>query len=142
MRLHSIDDSQNIGEGENMAEEQQDMSKINFAINDGDAFYTNEMSITFGPAQFAFDFKNISPRVDMRNQDGSKTFVLKHNVIIIEPFQIKQFAKVLNDAITRYEVEFGAIEMPNAVKKAEADLKKLQKQQENPRVHDVPSYLG
>jgi uncharacterized protein YajQ (UPF0234 family) len=123
-----------------MAEEE--MNKINFSINDGDAFYANEMSITFGPAQFAFDFKNISPRVDMRNQDGSKTFVLKHNVIIIEPFQIKQFAKVLNDAIARYEVEYGAIEMPNAIKKAETDLKKLQKQQVNPKGHDVPSYLG
>ncbi len=123
-----------------MADDQMD--KINFAINDGDSFYSNEMSITFGPAQFAFDFKNISPRVDMRQQDGSKTFVLKHNVIIIEPFQIKQFSKVLNDAIARYEAEFGSIDMPNAIKKAENDLKKLQKQQENPRVHDVPSYLG
>jgi hypothetical protein len=125
-----------------MAEQEQDMNKINFAINDGDAFYANEMSITFGPAQFAFDFKNISPRVDMRNQDGSKTFVLKHNVIIIEPFQIKQFAKVLNDAIARFETEFGDIEMPTAIKKAENDLKKLQKQQNTPHSHDVPSYLG
>ena len=78
-----------------MAEEE--MRKLNFVINDGDAFFTNEMSITFGPAQFAFDFKNISPRVDMRNQDDTKTFVMKHNVILIEPFQIKQFAKVLNE---------------------------------------------
>ena len=127
-----------------MAEQQDEMNKMNFAINDGDAFYTNEMSITFGPAQFAFDFKNISPRVDMRNQDGSKTFVLKHNVIIIEPFQIKQFAKVLNDAIVRYELEFGAIELPNAIKKAESDLKKLQKTNaiNATHSHDVPSYLG
>lgn len=118
-----------------------EMKKINFSINDGDAFYTNEMSITFGPAQFAFDFKNISPRVDMRSQDGSKTFVLKHNVIIIEPFQIKQFAKVLNDAIARYEKEFGAIELPAAIQKAESELKKIQKQ-ENTISHDVPSYFG
>ena len=120
----------------------EEMNKINFAINDGDAFYANEMSITFGPAQFAFDFKNISPRVDMRNQDGSKTFVLKHNVIIIEPFQIKQFSKVLNDAIARYETEFGQIELPNAIKKAESDLKKIQKQTTTGHSHDVPSYLG
>ena len=120
---------------------EDEMKKINFNINDGEAFYTNEMSITFGPAQFAFDFKNISPRVDMRSQDGSKTFVLKHNVIIIEPFQIKQFAKVLNDAIARYEKEFGSIEIPEAIKKAEAELKKLQKQ-ESSISHDVPSYFG
>ena len=89
-----------------MAEEE--MRKLNFVINDGDAFFTNEMSITFGPAQFAFDFKNISPRVDMRNQDDTKTFVMKHNVILIEPFQIKQFAKGLNDGLVRNEIEYSS----------------------------------
>jgi hypothetical protein len=123
-----------------MANEEMDMTKLNFSINEGEAFYANEMSITFGPAQFAFDFKNISPRVDMRQQDGAKTFVLKHNVILIEPFQIKLFAKVLNDAIARYEKEFSTIEMPKAIQKAENDLKKLQKQDE--KSHDVPSYFG
>ncbi len=122
-----------------MAEEE--MNKLNFAINDGDTFFANEMSITFGPAQFAFDFKNISPRVDMRNQDGSKTFVLKHNVILIEPFQIKQFAKVLNDAISRYELEYGNIELPASIKKAEQALQKLAKK-EDAASHDVPSYFG
>lgn len=122
-----------------MAEEE--MNKLNFAINDGDTFFANEMSITFGPAQFAFDFKNISPRVDMRNQDGSKTFVLRHNVILIEPFQIKQFAKVLNDAIVRYEMEYGTIELPASIKKAEQALQKLAKK-EDAASHDVPSYFG
>lgn len=123
-----------------MAEEET-MNKLNFAINDGDSFFANEMSITFGPAQFAFDFKNISPRVDMRNQDGSKTFVMKHNVILIEPFQIKQFAKVLNDAISRYEMEYGNIELPAPIKKAEQELQKLTKKQDAIS-HDVPSYFG
>jgi uncharacterized protein YajQ (UPF0234 family) len=122
-----------------MAEEE--MKKINFAINDGEAFFTNEISITFGPAQFAFDFKNISPRVDMRNQDDSKTFVMKHNVVLVEPFQIKQFAKVLNDAIARYELEYGVIELPQAIKKAEQELQKMTKQ-ESTTSHDVPSYFG
>lgn len=123
-----------------MAEEET-MNKLNFAINDGDSFFANEMSITFGPAQFAFDFKNISPRVDMRNQDGSKTFVMKHNVILIEPFQIKQFAKVLSDAIARYEMEYGTIELPAPIKKAEQELQKLTKKQDVIS-HDVPSYFG
>lgn len=122
-----------------MADEQ--INKLNFAINDGDVFFTNEMSITFGPAQFAFDFKNISPRVDMRTQDGSKTFVMKHNVVLLEPFQIKQFAKVLNDAIVRYELEYGNIELPAPIKKAEEQLQKAAKQQDTIS-HDVPSYFG
>src|SRR3989344_2004470 len=114
-----------------------EMKKINFAINDGESFFSNEMSITFGPAQFALDFKNISPRFDMRNQDDSKTFVLKHNVILIEPFQIKQFSKVLNDAISRYEKDFGTIELPLPIKKAEQELQKLQKAEEAD-AHNVP----
>jgi len=121
--------------------EEETMNKLNFSINDGDSFFANEMSITFGPAQFAFDFKNISPRVDMRNQDGSKTFVMKHNVILIEPFQIKQFAKVLNDAISRYEIEYGTIELPGPIKKAEQELQKAVKKQDAIS-HDVPSYFG
>ncbi|GIU69477.1 MAG: hypothetical protein KatS3mg002_0713 [Candidatus Woesearchaeota archaeon] len=120
--------------------EEDTVNKINFSINDGESFFANEMSITFGPAQFALDFKNISPRVDMRNQDGSKTFVMKHNVILVEPFQIKQFAKVLNDAISRYEMEYGNIEPPQAIKKAEQELQRLSKQESIS--HDVPSYFG
>ena len=124
-----------------MADEQQ--RKINFNINDGDSFYANEISITFVPTQFAFDFKNISPRVDVRNQEGAETFVMKHNVVLIDPFQIKQFATVLNQAIDRYEKEFGAIEKPEAIKKIEEKLKKNQKKTPvNPKSHDVPSYFG
>lgn len=124
-----------------MAEEPaQDVKKINFNINDGDSFYSNEMSITFGPSQFAFDFKNMSPRVDIRSQDDTKIFVIKHNVVLIEPFQVKQFAQVLNQAIARYEKEYGSIEIPEAIKKAEKEMKKEQK--ENPISHDVPSYFG
>jgi hypothetical protein len=114
--------------------------KINFVINDGDSFYANEISITFGPAQFSADFKNISPRVDMRGQDGSKTFALKHNVVIMEPFQAKNFIKVLNDAIVRYEKDFGTIEMPKQLKAAEKKFKLDNKPSKN--TPSVPSYFG
>lgn len=114
--------------------------KINFNINDGESFYTNELSVTFVPTQFAIDFKNISPRIDPRNQDDTKTFVLKHNVVLIDPFQAKLFAQVLNDAVNRYEKEYGQIEVPSAIKKAEIQIKK--EQSENPKSHDVPSYFG
>ncbi len=124
-----------------MADEQPEpMNKLNFNINDGDSFYSNEMSITFVPTQFAFDFKNISPRVDIRNQDESKTFVLKHNVVLIDPYQVKLFAQVLNDALARYEKEYGAIEIPGSIKKAELEMKMAQKK--NSTTHDVPSYFG
>ena len=114
--------------------------KINFVINDGDSFYANEISITFGPAQFSLDFKNISPRVDMRGQDGTKTFALKHNVILVEPYQAKTFIKVLNDSISRYEKEFGAIEIPKQLKNAEKKFKLEKKQAKN--MPSIPSYFG
>lgn len=128
--------------GKTMADEGQpeQLNKINFNINDGDSFYANEISITFVPTQFALDFKNISPRVDLRNQDGSRNFVLKHNVVLIEPFQMKQFATVLNDALLRYEKEFGQIQIPAALKKAEIEAKLEQNKQKN--THEVPSYFG
>ena len=114
-----------------------EMEKINFVINDGDSFYANEISITFGPAQFSFDYKNISPRVDMRAQDGTKTFALKHNVIIVDPYQIKNFISILNDALNRYEKEFGAIEVPKQLKNAEKRFKL-----ENRPSKQIPSYFG
>ena len=122
--------------------EEENMQKLNFSINDGDTFYSNEMSVTFVPTQFAFDFKNISPRIDARMQDDSKTFVLKHNVVLIEPFQTKMFAKVLNDAIIRYEKEYGTIEVPPALKKIEAEMIKKAAENKDPKSHDVPSYFG
>jgi uncharacterized protein YajQ (UPF0234 family) len=114
-----------------------EMEKINFVINDGDSFYTNEISITFGPAQFSFDFKNISPRVDMRAQDGSKTFALKHNVVILDPYQIKNFINILTDAVSKYEKEFGTIEMPKQLKMAEKKFKL-----ENKPNKQIPTYFG
>ncbi len=122
-----------------MAEE----SKMNFVINDGDSFYANETSLTFGPAQFAFDFKNISPRIDVRNQNDSKTFVIKHNVVIIEPFQIKSLAKILNDSIARFEKEYGTIETPKAIAKERKKIKALPSPAGKKKVvQDVPTYFG
>jgi hypothetical protein len=121
--------------------EEETMKKINFNINDGDSFYANEISITFGPVQFALDFKNISPRVDIRMQEDAKVFVMKHNVVLIDPFQAKQFVKVLEDALAKYELEFGTIEIPKAIKAAEEELKKLQSKS-TVKTHDVPSYFG
>jgi len=112
--------------------------KINFVINDGDTFNANEISISFGPSQFSLDFKNISPRIDVRSQDGTKTFALKHNVIVLEPYQAKNFVKMLNDILSRYEKEFGAITISKQLKSANKKLKLEKKPIEN----NVPSYFG
>jgi len=112
--------------------------KINFVINDGDSFSANEISISYGPAQFSLDFKNISPRIDVRSQDGTKTFSLKHNVIIIDPSQAKNFASMLNDVLSRYEKQFGKIAEPKQLKNS----KKAKPLLENKSARQIPSYFG
>jgi hypothetical protein len=111
--------------------------KINFAINDGETFYANEISISFGPAQFSLDFKNISPRIDARSQDGTKTFALKHNVVILDPTQTKNFVAMLSDIVSRYEKQFGKINVPKQTKSPKG--KPLL---ENKPSRQIPSYFG
>ena len=91
---------------------------INFNIKDGDAFYAHEMSINFNPMQFIFDFKCITPRIDIRSKD-SNVISITHNVILIDPYQAKQLHKVLGDAIKKYEKEFSKIEKPKQLAVAE-----------------------
>ena len=55
--------------------------KINFNINDGDDFFAHEMSINFNPMQFIFDFRSVTPRIDVRSRDSS-VISIKHNVAV------------------------------------------------------------
>ncbi|MFH2028171.1 MAG: hypothetical protein ABIJ08_03465, partial [Nanoarchaeota archaeon] len=54
--------------------------RVNFGINDGDAFFAHEISVNFNPTQFVLDFKSITPRVDPRSNEGP-VIALKHNVV-------------------------------------------------------------
>ena len=90
-----------------MAEQQ----KINLNINDGDVFYAHELSINFNPLQFVFDFKSVTPRVDPRSKDRA-SIVLKHNVVLVDPFHAKRVHELLGNVIKKYEKEFGKIQKP------------------------------
>lgn len=96
--------------------------QINLNIQDGDAFFSNEISINFNPTQFFLDFKSITPRIDARNQNGM-TFALKHNTIIIEPYAAKQMADMLKEVLQKFEKEFGKIEKPKSIAKLEKKSK-------------------
>ena len=109
--------------------------KVNIGINDGMEFFAHETSINFNPTQFILDFKCITPRVDPRNKEGP-TLVLRHNVIIIDPYHAKKLQELLGSVVGKYEKEFGKIEKPKQLKKAE---KKIKVQEEKP---EVPHYLG
>lgn len=119
-----------------MAEQQ-----INVSINEGDNMFAHEISVTFNPTQFIFDFKSITPRIDMRNKEGN-SLVLKHNVIIIDPYQAKGLIELLQRVVNDYEKKLGKIEKPKALAKAEKKRKELGKKDKEKKTITAPSYLG
>lgn len=115
--------------------------KINLNINEGDAFYAHELSINFNPLQFVFDFKSVTPRVDPRSRDRA-SIVLKHNVILTEPYHAKRIYDLLGGVIKKYEKEFGKIEKPAALKVAEKKSKKIQSKVKDQEKIQTPSYIS
>lgn len=112
-------------------------TSVQINISDGEAFFANESTINFNPTQFIFDYKCITPRVDQRNPNGS-TMVLKHNVIMLDPWHVKLLVGVLNESVKKYEHDFGTIEKPKSIALWE---------QKNPQAPistnvSIPDYLG
>ena|SRR3989338_8207022 len=115
--------------------------KINLNINEGDAFYAHELSINFNPLQFVFDFKSVTPRIDPRNKDRA-SIVLKHNVILVDPFHAKRVHELLGNVIKKYEKEFGKIEKPKQLQIVEKKNKKEAKKLKDPEKIAAPSYIS
>lgn len=120
--------------------------KLNININDGDEFFAQEASITYNPSLFNIDFRRITSRVDMRSND-TNVIVLKHNVIMLEPYVAKKIHEILGKAIEKYENEFDEIKTPLPVQKMEEKLKKkIQEQGEKTKDNTVnfvsPNYFG
>jgi hypothetical protein len=116
----------------------ENKEQINISIIDGEPFFAHEMSTNFTPTQFTLDFKCITPRVDPRSKKPS--FLLKHNVVMVEPYHAKMILAVMNSVIKKYEEEYGAIKKPKAVESAEKKQKKAIKAAETET--ETPSYLG
>ncbi len=113
--------------------------KVNIQIKEGNVFFAHEMSANFTPTQFSLDFKCITPRTDPRAKQPS--FLLEHNLVLLEPWHAKMVYQVLTNVIKKYEEEFGKINKPKALEKAE---KKHKKQMESQGVDatETPSYFG
>ncbi len=112
---------------------------INIQIIDGEPFFAHEMTANFTPTQFSFDFKCITPRVDPRSKKPS--FLLKHNVIMVEPYHAKMILSVLNNVVKKYEEEYGAIKKPKAIITAEKKHKKAIAAAKD-TISETPTYLG
>lgn len=111
---------------------------VNLSIVDGDPFFAHEVTVNFTPTQFTFDFKCITPRTDPRSQ-GRASFLLKHNVVMLDPWHAKAVLQVLQNVVKKYEDEYGRIEKPKSIKEAEKKQKEMLKKAKTP---ETPSYLG
>ena len=110
--------------------------QINININDGEPFFSHEVTINFTPTQLTLDFKCITPRNDPRSKKPS--FQLKHNVVMMEPWHVKNLLAVMKAVVDRYEKEFGKIKKPKALEVAE----KKKKSPATPEKVEMPSYFG
>ncbi|MBU0461733.1 MAG: DUF3467 domain-containing protein [Nanoarchaeota archaeon] len=117
----------------------EEEKKLNIHIDEGDTFFTNEVSVNFNPMQFFIDFKNVAPRVDIRSKEGEVFINIKHNVITFDPHHGKQILELLAKAMENYEKEFGPIEKPKAIDALEKKMKKGTKEK---AVEKAPIYFG
>ena len=86
-----------------------------------------------------FDFKCVTPRVDMRSKDRPSVSI-KHNVVMVDPYHTKQLLQLLTRVLADYEKEFGKITKPKAVAKMEAKMKK--KTPVGDKTIKAPTYFG
>ena len=113
--------------------------QINIQINDGEPFFAHEVTVNFTPTQLTLDYKCITPRTDPRSKKPS--FLLKHNVIMMDPWHAKSFLDVLASVVKKYEDEFGKIQKPKSLLKAEKKQKEMMKELGD-KMPDVPTYMG
>lgn len=112
--------------------------QVNMNVVDGGSMFAHELTVNFTPLQFMLDFKNITPRSDPRSK-GRPSFTLRHNVVMVDPWQAKQMITVLKNVVKKYEEQFGKISKPKALVKAQKMQNNNEKSQES---NDVPSYFG
>ena len=115
-----------------------EQKNMNISVDDGDAFFCHELSINYNPLQFIFDFKTVTPRVDVRSKN-SPIINIKHNVVMLDPFHAKKMLELLTKVVSDFENEFGVINKPKAVEKME---KKMAKQGKDKKTISAPTYFG
>ena len=116
--------------------------QVNVQVDNGQTFFAHEMSINFSPLQFVFDFRNVTPRVDLRSR-MQPVLNIKHNVVLVDPYHAKRILGLLKRVIDDYEKKFGKIKKPKALEKAEKLNKEAQEAQQRVGTPSgTPSYFG
>jgi hypothetical protein len=119
-----------------VTENKQQKRNVKFEIENGTEFYADEVGVIHNPLKVIFDFRSITPRVDVRNQEY-QPLVVKHHVIMMDPFTAKNFLDVLQQNLKNYEQNFGKIKKPAALKKMENKNITVASEKEH-----APSYFG
>ena len=104
---------------------------------DQSPFISNQQTIAHEPNRFIIDFKSIYTQFTPDNQP---TAVVNHRVILIDPFDVKEFLKALRDNIEKYEKRFGEIKKTDQLIKAEKELKENIKHVTT--ASSKPQYMG
>ena len=119
-----------------------DEKKINFDVKNGEAFYTDEISVVHNPMKIFLDFKCTTPRVDIRNNQY-QPLVQEHNLVIMDPYLAKQLLSTLQENISNYESTFGTIERPKQMQVAKEKAEETEKKQTETSTGEMhPSYFG
>jgi hypothetical protein len=121
----------------------EQQKNLNVSVNEGDAFFCHELSLNYNPVQFVFDFKSVTPRIDVRSKQGP-IINIKHNVVMLDPFHAKRMLGLLSKVIGDYEKDFGEIQKPKAIEKMEKKMgaNKEPKKGEHKKTISAPSYFG
>lgn len=112
---------------------------LNVHVQEGEAFFSHEMSINFSPLQFVFDFRCVTPRIDIRDREKA-SLNIRHNVVLVDPFHAKKTLELLAKVVGDYEKKFGKIKRPKQLEKAEKDNAKRQVKPELKTT--TPNYFG
>ena len=103
---------------------------------DNNPMLSNHQTVAHQPDRFILDFKATYPQY---TPDNKATLVISHKVILLDPYYAKDFLNVLKANIEKYEKKYGAIKKPAEIKKAEKEMKNLEKEATGT---EVPSYMG
>jgi hypothetical protein len=82
-----------------------------FSIDDGPTFFADEISIMNNEHKFFLDFKNQSPRIDVRANEALP-LAIKHSAVILDPGLAKVFSNMLSEHVRKFEEEHGTIPEP------------------------------
>ena len=119
----------------------ENQKNLNVSVNEGDAFFCHELSLNYNPLQFVFDFKCVTPRVDLRSKERPVVNI-KHNVVMLDPYHAKRMLGLLSKVVDDYEKDFGKISKPKAVEKMEKKMKKKESMHDTKKTIASPTYFG